>query len=189
MEHARSERGVDASLLEHVTEMFDGAGTARRNERNRAQLACRLQLIDVVTALHAIATHAVEHDLAGATILHFADPLKRIASRVACAVRIPGELIYAPALWCEVAVHANHYALGSEARAERIDERRVGEGRRVHGNLLGTRVEHGFGFRHGANAAGYAEWNVEPARHPPDPRAIHRAPFRACGDVVEHELV
>src|SRR6185369_4057603 len=118
-----------------------------------------------------------------------ANPLKRIAPGIARTIGVAGELIHPPAVGREMTVHANHDALRAETRAERVDEWWIGKRRRVHGNLLRAGIEHGLGLRHRANAARHAERDIKPARHARDPGAIHRAPLRARGDVVEHELV
>src|SRR6185369_16036665 len=114
MKHARRERGVDTGFLEHVTKVLHRARAARRNERHRAQLARRLKLLDVVAALHAVTTHAIEDDFPGAALLHLANPLKRVAPGVARSAGVAGELIHAPAVGREMTVHANHDALRAE---------------------------------------------------------------------------
>src|SRR5690349_585485 len=107
MEHAGCKRRVDTCLREYITEMFRRAGATGRDEGNATQLTRCAKLFDVVATTHAIAPHAVEHDLAGATLLHFANPLKRVAPGVARTIRIAGELIDAISLRGHVTVHAD----------------------------------------------------------------------------------
>src|SRR5437660_1777379 len=86
-------------------------------------------------------------------------------------------------------VDAHHHALGAKTPAQIPDESRVLQRRGVDGHFLGAGVEHLLGVGHRADAAGNAERYVEEARHAPHPSPIHRAALRACGDVVEDELI
>ena len=70
-----------------------------------------------------------------------------------------------------------------------IDAFRALEGGGVHGDLVGTEIQHGLGVGDAANAAGDAKRNVEHGGDAIDPRAVDGAPIGARRDVVENELV
>jgi len=147
------------------------------------------QLLDIVSSAHPVAAHAIQHDLTSSAVLHFTHPVERIAAGVARAIGIAGELEY-PITFLHVgAVDADDHALRAEARGEFLDEHGVGDRRRIDGNLLGARVEHGLGVFDRTNAAGHAEGDVQDAGDAAHPLAIHAAAFRARGDVVEHDLI
>src|SRR5688572_13687514 len=169
--------------------MLARSGAARGDQRNAADGANRGQLRHVVAFAHAVLIHAVQHDLAGASILHLAHPVERAPVSVARASRVARVLIdVIVAVACQ-RVDANHDALRAEPPDELVDEVGSLERRGVHRNLVGAEVQHGFRVCDAADAAGHAERNVEHGCDAIDPRAIDGAPIRARRDVVEHELV
>jgi hypothetical protein len=76
-----------------------------------------------------------------------------------------------------LAVDADHHALGAEALAQGVDEFRIRQGRRIHGDLLGAGAEHLLGFADRANTARDAKRNVEQARDARHPAAIDDGPL------------
>src|SRR5437016_428943 len=130
VEHAGRESRIHAGLSEHRAEVLDGARTPGGNERHLADLPHPTQLLDVITATHAIAPHAIEDDLARAAPLRLADPFEHVAPRFARALRVAGELVGPVAVRGELTVDADHDTLGAEAGAEGIDETRGGEDRK-----------------------------------------------------------
>src|SRR6185437_14978092 len=189
VEHAGGERGVHLSRAEYVGKMFDRARAAGGHQRNAAFGAYGPQLHDVEAAAHAVARHAIEHDLARAAPLRFDDPVEGIAGRIARACGVAGELLHAIALIDALAVDAHHHALRAEALAQRVDQFGVLERRRIHRYLLRARRQDLLRQGHRADSSGHAEGNVQSARHARYPGAVHRAPFRTRGDVVEHEFI
>src|SRR5262249_55979445 len=136
------------------------------------------ELLDVVATAHSVTSHAVEHDLAGATLLDFLDPLQHVTAGFTRAIRVARELIRAVSLVGQPAVDTDHDALGAEARAQRVDERGIGEGGRVAGPLPRAGVEDLLRIGHRTDAAGDAEGDVQNASHSLDPLAVDRAAFR-----------
>src|SRR6185312_16385768 len=189
MEHARRERRVDARALEHIPEMLDGARSARCDERYLTDRAHRAQLLEIVAAPYAIARHAVEHDLARAALLSLGRPGECVAAGVPRAARIAGELEYPISTGHRLTVDAYHDALRAEARGELIDQARVREGRGIDRHFFRAGIQHFLCIGDRADAACDAERNVEHARDAAHPRAIDRAAFGTCRNVVEHELV
>ena len=181
---------IDAAPSSNTSTKCSGAPAppeATSGTSQTARTAC--ELLDVVAAAHAVAAHAVEHDLAGAALLHFAHPVERVAAGVARAVRIAGELVHAIAVVDRLAVDADDHALRAEARASSsmsAGSARAGELTEI---FSAPALQHGLGVGDRADAAGDAERDVEHARHAAHPAAIDRAAFGARGDVVEHELV
>src|SRR5208282_4264447 len=102
---------------------------------------------------------------------------------------IPGELLNAKLSADAQAIDTDDDALSSEALAQCVDELRVRQRGRIHGDLFRAGAEHGLGIRHRADSAGDAKRDVEQpcdARHP---RAIDDAPAWTRGDVVKDELI
>src|SRR5437016_12588252 len=157
VEHAGRESRIHAGLGKHRAEVLDGARTPGGNERHVADLPHPAQLLNVITATHAIAPHAIEDDLARAALLRLADPFEHVASRFARALRVAGELVRSVAALGELTVDADHDTLGAEAGAEGIDETRGGERWRVDGDLFRARIQDFLRVRHAANAAGDTE--------------------------------
>src|SRR5437660_3684607 len=189
MEHAGRESRIHAGLSKHRAEVLDGARTPGGHQRHLADLPHPAQLLDVITATHAIAPHAIEDDLARAAPLRLADPFEHVAPRFARALRVAGELVGPVAVLGELTVDADHDALGAEASAQRIDETRGGERWRVDRDLFRARIQDFLGVRHGATAGGDPERNIQNARYPAHPLAIDAAAFGARGDVIEHQFV
>src|SRR5688572_231895 len=189
MEHAGRQRSVDFRLLEYVDKVFGSPGTARSHQRDAADVAHRLQLCDVIAAPHAITGHAIEHDLAGATFLHFAHPGQGVASGVARAVGVARVLEHLVTILDVGAVDADHHALRAEACRQFFDETGVCDGRRVDGDLFSAGIEHRFGILHRADAARDTEGDIQHAGDAGHPVAVHTAALGAGGDVVEHDLV
>src|SRR5438067_81909 len=189
VEHAGRESRIHAGLSKHRAEVLDGARTPGGHQRHLADLPHPAQLLDVITATHAIAPHAIEDDLARAAPLRLADPCEHVASRFARALRVAGELVGPVAVLGELTVDADHDTLGAEAGAEGIDETRGGERWRVDGDLFRARIQDFLRVRHAANAAGDTERNIQNARYPAHPLAIDAAAFGARGDVIEDQLV
>src|SRR5207237_778674 len=107
MEHAGRESRIHAGLSKHRAEVLDGARTPGGNERHLADLPHPAQLLDVITATHAIAPHAIEDDLARAAPLRLADPFEHVAPRFARALRVAGELVDPVAVLGELTVDAD----------------------------------------------------------------------------------
>ena len=116
----------NARLLEGVAEMLDRARTARCNERYMADLSHGAQLPEVVAAAHAVARHAIEHDLPRAALLHLGYPVECVAPRLAAAIRVAGVLEHPVAARAPQAVDADDDALTAEALAQGIDESGLG---------------------------------------------------------------
>src|SRR6266478_8424843 len=135
VEHAGCESCIHAGLGKHRAEVLDGARTPRGNERHVADLPHPAQLLNVITATQAIAAHAIEDDLARAALLRLADPFEHVAPRFARALRVAGELVRSVAVLGELTVDADYHTLRAEASAQRIDETRRGERRRIDGDL------------------------------------------------------
>ncbi len=169
--------------------MLRRASAARRDQRHSTLRTHGAELRDVVSLAHAIAGHAVEHDLARAAFLHLAHPIQRLAGRVACPLRIAGELIHVIVAIDRLAVDADDHALRAEAGAEPADQLRIGEGRGVDRHFLRAFAKHFLGVGDAANAAGDAKRNIQDARDAANPAAIDRASIGTRGDVVEHQLV
>ncbi len=72
-----------AALIERLVKVPRLARTAGCDERNGADAAKRAQLLYVVATAHAVAGHAVEHDLACAALLYFPRPFERVAAGIA----------------------------------------------------------------------------------------------------------
>src|ERR1700716_347401 len=175
VEHAGRESRIHARMSKHSAEVLHGARTPGGHQRHLANLPHPAQLLDVITATHAIAPHAIEDDLARAAPLRLADPFEHVAPRFARALRVAGELVGPVAVLGELTVDADHDTLGAEAAAEGIDETRGGERWRVDGDLFRARIQDFLGVRHGANAAGDTERNIKNARYPAHPPAVHTA--------------
>src|SRR6185436_8676472 len=169
--------------------MFRGAGAAGRHQGNVADVANSLELRNVVAPPHAVAGHAIEHDLARAAVLHLAHPFQRVAPGVARAVRIAGVLEHAVTLLEVGAVDADHHALRAEARRELFDQHGIRDRGRIDGDFLRAGVEHGLRVFDGADSAGHAERDVEYPGDTADPVAVDASTLGARGDVVEHDLV
>src|SRR5262249_53002251 len=151
-------------------EVLDGSRAARGHERHAADLANSRQLLDVVSASHAVAAHAVENDLTRTALLDFLDPLQHVPPRFAGATRIARELISAVgggavALSRQPAVDTNDDALRTEAGAQCVDERRIGERRGVDGYLFGAGIEDFLSVGDRADAAGHTERDIENSRY------------------------
>ena len=169
--------------------MLARAGAARRDQRHAADRADGRELRHVVALAYAVLIHAVQHDLAGAAILHLAHPVERAPLGCARARRIARVLIDVVIAVARQRVDADDDALRAEPPHELVDEVGPLEGRGVHGDLVRAEIQHGFGVGDAADAAGHAERNVEHGRDAVDPRAVDGAPIGARRDVVEHELV
>src|SRR5690606_23012871 len=77
VEHAGRQRAVHVGTLEGLGEVLRRTGAAGGHQRHPAQRTRLAQLDDVVAAAHAVAVHAVEHDLAGTQALGLDDPVQR----------------------------------------------------------------------------------------------------------------
>ena len=170
--------------------MLRRAGAARGNQRHAADLAHRAQLRDVVAAAHAVAGHAVEHDLAGAALLHFAHPGERVAARIARAVRIAGELVDACSrrltVWLSMPTTTH-------CEPKRALKALIRSGSARAGELIEI-----FSAPALSTASASATERMPPATQKGmsstratlvHPGAVHRAALGAGGDVIEHQLV
>src|ERR1700739_3208018 len=110
--------------------MLHSASTTGRNQRYVADLSYRAQLLDVVTAANAVTSHAVEHDLSAAAVLHFPYPSAHFSARLPCTVRISSELVGTITLLGKLAVDPNDHTLRPEPRAQCVDEARIRQRRR-----------------------------------------------------------
>ena len=189
MKYAGRECSIDLRCHEHVAKVLDGAGTARGHERYVTTRTKRGQLLDIVPSLDAVTSHAIEDDLPGAARLNLASPRQRIPPAVAHAIGIARELKYTIAERREPAIDPHDDALRAEAGTQGIDELWIREGRGVHGDLLRSRIQHGFSIGYRPDASRDAEGDIEYARDAPHPGKVHGPAFRACRDVVEHELI
>src|SRR5690606_34319035 len=90
VEHAGGQRAIDVGTLEGLGEMLRRAGAAGRHQGHPAQRPRLAQLDDVVAAAHAVAVHAVEHDLSGAQALGLYDPVQRAHADRAGLARVAG---------------------------------------------------------------------------------------------------
>src|SRR6202040_156397 len=122
VEHAGRERRIDVSRLEYFGEVFRRAGSARGDQRHAAHLANGTQLGDIVALAHAVARHAIEHDLARAAPLRLDHPIDGAARGVARAPRIAGELLDPIPILESLAVHTHHHALRAESLTQRVDQ-------------------------------------------------------------------
>ena len=185
MKDRRGERGVGAARREHLDEMIERAGAARRDDRNRhCARDCRRQ-IAVESAFGAVAIDRREQDFAGAARLGFARPLDRIAiRRRLAAARVHGE-----AIAIALRIDRDDHCLTAVAIGERRDERRIFECRRVQAHLVGARFHRGSRIVLGSNPAADRERDEQLARDRTD-RVGERAPrFDRRRDVEDHQLV
>jgi hypothetical protein len=189
VEHRRGQCAVDVGLGEHVAEVFRRAGSARRDQRHGAQRARLLELRQVVALPHAVDVHAIEHDLAGAALLHLAHPSERVAAAGAAAGRVARVLVHAIAVRRGQAIDPDHDALLAELAHQLVDQLGALECGGVHGDLVAARFEHPARLVDPADPAGDAERNVERAADARDPVRIHAALRGTGADVVEHQLV
>src|SRR3546814_20319395 len=79
MKDAGGERAARARLAEDVAKMFPPARAARGDNRNRRRGDHRRYMLQVIALPHAVASHAVEHDLAGASVGRPAYPVEGAA--------------------------------------------------------------------------------------------------------------
>src|SRR3546814_17018505 len=79
MKDAGGERAARARLAEDVAKMFPPARAARGDNRNRRRRDHRRYMLQVIALPHAVASHAVEHDLAGASVGRLAYPVEGAA--------------------------------------------------------------------------------------------------------------
>src|ERR1700680_404228 len=112
MKHACGESRVYLGRLEYFGKMLHRSGAARGDQRHAAHLAYCTQLGDVETLAHAVARHAIEHDLARTASLRFDYPVDGAARRIASAQGVAGELLHAITLFEGLAIHAHYDALG-----------------------------------------------------------------------------
>src|SRR6185503_1054826 len=161
----------------------------RGDQRHVADRADGGELLHVVALAYTVLIHAVQHDLAGAAVLHLAHPVERAPLRCARARRVARVLIDVVVAVARQRVDADDDALRAEPPHELVDEVRPLEGRGVHRDLVRAEIQHGLCVGDATDAARDAKRDVEHGRDAIDPRAIDGAPVRARGDVVEHELV
>src|SRR5216684_334318 len=115
MKHAGGECRVHPGRLEYLGKMFHCTGAARGDQRHPAHLAYGAQLGDVEALTHAVARHAIEHDLARAAPLCFDDPVDGAARGIAAALDVAGELLHSIAVLEGLAIDSDHHALRAEA--------------------------------------------------------------------------
>src|SRR6202789_900962 len=109
--------------------MLLGAGSARGHQRHLAHLAHGAKLYEVIASAHAVARHAIEHDLPRAAPLRLDDPVQGAARGVARALEVARKLLYSIALIASLAVHSHHHALCPEALDQFVDQFRTLERR------------------------------------------------------------
>jgi len=189
MKDTGRQRAIDVGAFEYVQEMLQLAGATRCNQRHRAECANSGQLLDIVAATDAIPVHAIQDDLAGATVDRFPDPGYGVSARERRFTRVPRILINAIAAVVVHAVHAQHDALGTESSCQPVDEFRIAQRRGIYGDLVGALVEHVFRVGDAADAARHAEGDVEEISNVADPATIDRAAIGAGRNVVEDEFV
>ena len=185
--------GVGPSVREDVDEVIEGAGAARRDDRNRHGRRHRGVHRAVEAGLRAVAIDRGQQDFTGAAILRLARPLDRVtrrrglaASRVdreaAAVVRRlrPGQAFR---------VDGDDHRLAAVAAGERGNQRRIGERRRVQADLVRARIDRGRRVVFRTDAAADRQRNEQLPRHPAD-RVGQRAPtLEGRGDVEDHQLV
>src|ERR1700679_3752479 len=169
--------------------MLRRARSAGSHQRHPAHLAHGTQLSDIVAPAHSVARHAVEYDFARAAPLCLDDPVQGASIGVACALDISGELLDSIVPFEALAVHAHHPALSAEATAQFVYQFRTLERRRIDRDFLRAGRQHLLRLRHRADASGHAERDIQSARHARHPGAVHAAPLRARGNVIEHQLI
>src|SRR5262249_46907678 len=144
---------------------------------------------DVIALTDTIAAHAIQHNLAGPTLLNLADPVEHITPGLLGALRVATELIGAIALRSQLTVDADHDTLSPKSRAERIDQAGVCERGRVDRHLFGAGIQDFLSVPDRADPARNTEGNVQDARDASHPFAVHRTALRACRDVIKYKLV
>ena len=84
VEHARGQRAIDAARSAKTSAKCSSVpAPPEAISGTLADSAHGRELREVVALAHAVAGHAVEHDLAGAAVLHLAHPVERARPRVA----------------------------------------------------------------------------------------------------------
>lgn len=189
MKDARGQRSVHVRLYEHITKMLNGARATGCDQRNTANGAYFLQLLNVIPVTHTIAPHAVEYDFSSSAILHFAHPLQYIPSGLLRSLGVTAVLIRAVSIRSELTVYSDDDALRTEACAERVNQRWVCQRRGVDRDFLCTGIQNRFCILNGSNSTGHAEGDIEHSGNTVDPLPVHGPALRAGGDVVEDELV
>src|SRR3989338_11445223 len=142
---------------EDVDEVIEGAGAARRDDGNRQGARYRGGHRAVEAAFRSVTIDRGEQNLAGATRLGFSRPLYRIAVRgCLAAARVHREDVTAL-----LGVYRDDDRLAAVAPRERGNQRRIGQRRRVHADLVRSGLDRRRGVRLGVNAATDGERNEE----------------------------
>ena len=135
------------------------------------------QLLEVIPVTHAVLVHHVQHNLTRAALLHFLHPVQRFPLGDTRPALITGILVDVIFTGCSVipGVDPNHNALHAKAIGQTGNQLRVGQGRGVDGNLVGTKRENFGRVVSGLNPARDTERNINHFRHARDPAFVDHA--------------
>src|SRR3546814_741307 len=137
MKDAGGERAARARLAEDVAKMFPPARAARGDNRNRRRGDHRRYMLQVIALPHAVASHAVEHDLAGASVGRLAYPVEGAAPGAPHAAGLTRILLDDMIALLGEAVDAKHDALAAKVAGEFLDQLRMFQRRGIDGYLVG----------------------------------------------------
>jgi hypothetical protein len=130
--------------------MLQVADAAAGDHRNAHGICHRAGQRQVEADLGAVAVHAGEQDLSGAEAFHLARPLDGVKARILAPAM--GE--YLPASGRSLlGIHGDHDALCADPRRGIGHQLRIVDGRGVHADLVGTRVQQAAHVVHLAHAA------------------------------------
>src|ERR1035437_817473 len=163
----RGEGGVSAPRREHVDEVLQPTGAARRDDRNRHSRRHGRGERAVEPGLRAVAIDRGQQDLAGA-------PPPRVAREaIPPALRVDGD----------------DDRLAAVSSRERGDQPGVGERRRVEADLVGARVDGRRGVIFTVDAASYRKRNEQLGGDASDGVGARAARLDRRRDVEDDELV
>jgi hypothetical protein len=188
MEHAGRQCGVDIGLAEHLCKMPVSPAPPDATSGTRQRSRTARKLVDVVAA-HAIAAHAVEHDLARPALLRFVDPVQR--ARASARVR-DGSPVYwrtrhSPSSSRRLSMPTTTHCTPKASASSSINR-----GRPSAGELIDTLSAPACRTPRRRRRTGCRlrrRTECRSPRHALDPSAVDAAAFRAGRDVVEHEFV
>ena len=176
---------------EDIGEMLHGAGAAGSDHGNADGLAdCGGQLA-VEAGAGSVGVHGGEQNFAGPARFRFARPLDDAAARW-LASALNKDLRIADGiggLGIAAGVDGHDYCLRAKVAADRVDERRVGEGGGVDAYLVGARIEDVLGVARAADAPAHGEGHKELAGGAADGIEQGLTAFVRGGDVEQHDFV
>ena len=142
VEDAGGQRRVGAAGREDVEEVLEGAGAAGRNHRNRDRGGHRRGELAVEALARAVAIDRRQQDLAGAA----RSPLRCAHSTASRPVgRAAAARVHVEAAVLPLRVDRDDHRLAAVACRQPGDQRRIGERRAVHADLVGARVDRRLG--------------------------------------------